>query len=113
MNAWNVQGSIQRKVSVLGLDRLGESALWGGFSDVKDGWSPGSNPSISQFSGEGALGATGPNMELKAFTFPGIDVTTQITGTDVNTWFIRPISRSKRPPCISIWPTSTSKPTSI
>src|SRR6478672_6877920 len=48
MTAWNVQGGVQRPVSWFGLDKLGETALWGGFSDVKDGFAPGNNPNDTQ-----------------------------------------------------------------
>ena len=37
--AQDIQVRIQRKISWLGLDR-GETAFWGGFSDVKDGFTP-------------------------------------------------------------------------
>jgi predicted porin len=91
MTSWNVEGGIQRKVSALGLDRLGESALWGGFSQVNDGFAPGSNPNDSQFCNpncqKGTLG-TPYNMLLSALTFPGINEKTQVTGSNVNTWFI-------------------------
>jgi hypothetical protein len=95
MTAWNVQGGIQRPVSWFGLDKLGETALWGGFSDVNDGFAPGSNPSATQICApspttcqQGALGAIPATMLLKANTFPGIGVQTQVTGSDVNEWFI-------------------------
>ena len=91
MTAWNVQGGIQRPVSWLGLDGLGETALWGGYSDVRDGFAPGSNPNGTQICQPtcqtGNLGVRA-NMTLNAFTFPGIGVQTQVTGSDVNQWFI-------------------------
>ena len=91
MTAWNVQGGIQRPVSWFGLDRLGETALWGGYSDVRDGFAPGSNPNATQICQPtcqtGNLGVPA-DMTLRAFTFPGIGVQTQVTGSDVNQWFI-------------------------
>src|SRR6202022_3903103 len=43
MNAWNVQGGIQRKMPWFGLDKLGESAFGGGVSNVNDGFAQGSS----------------------------------------------------------------------
>ena len=95
MTAWNVQGGVQRPVSWFGLNKLGETALWGGFSDVHDGFAPGSNPSDTQVCqqngtncGATTMLGTPANMELKPFTFPGIGVQTQVTSSDVNEWFI-------------------------
>ena len=99
MTAWNVQGGIQRPVSWFGLDKLGETALWGGFSDVNDGFAPGSNPNGTQICQGGPPGPSGnncqvgalgvpANMRLTANTFPGIGFDTQITGSEVNEWFI-------------------------
>ena len=94
MTAWNVQGGVQRPVSWFGLDKLGETSLWGGFSDVMDGFAPGSNPNVTQICQPGGtncdVGALGTpaTMLLKANTFPGIGVTTQVTSSDVNEWFI-------------------------
>src|SRR5262245_55629104 len=83
MTAWDVQGGVQRPVSWFGLDKLGETALWGGYSKVEDGFAPGSLPSTSQVCPDtcqaGALGRIPANMTLKAFTFPGIGVQTQVT----------------------------------
>jgi predicted porin len=91
MDAWNVQGGIQRKFSLFGLDKLGETAFWGGYSDVKNGFAPGSSGVDSNIQPvccqAGKLG-TAPTMLLKANTFPGIAVQTQVTGSDVNEWFL-------------------------
>jgi hypothetical protein len=91
MTAWDVQGGIQRPVSWLGLDKLGETAFWGGFSQVNDGFAPGSFPNSSQVCPTtcqaGRLGVAA-NMRLGANTFPGIDFPTQITGSEVNQWFL-------------------------
>jgi predicted porin len=91
MTAWDVQGGIQRKLHWFGLDRLGDTAFWGGFSDVNDGFAPGSNPNSTQICPTacqvGSLGVRA-NMLLPAGTFPGIPFNTQITDSDVNTWFL-------------------------
>jgi predicted porin len=93
MTAWNLQGGIQRKFSLFGLDKLGETAFWGGYSDVKDGFAPGSSGVVS---GQvvlcpncpvGKLG-TAPTMLLAANAFPSIPFQTQITSSDVNTYFV-------------------------
>jgi hypothetical protein len=87
--ARDIQVRIQRKISWLGLDR-GETAFWGGFSDVKDGFTPGSNPNSTQVWPTCPAGSLGvrANMLLPAFTFPGIPFNTQITSSDVNSWFL-------------------------
>jgi predicted porin len=91
MTAWDVQGGIQRKLHWFGLDRLGDTAFWGGFSDVNGGFAPGSNPNSTQICQPacqvGSLGVRA-NMLLPAGTFPGIPFNTQITDSDVNTWFL-------------------------
>ena len=89
MTAWDVQGGIQRKFSFLGLDTLGETALWGGFSNVKDGFAPGSSGTSggNAVVGPGSSLSTAPTMLLPANTFPSIPFTTQIASSDVNTWF--------------------------
>jgi predicted porin len=88
MTDWNVQGGLQRKLGFLG--NLGESALWGGYSDVHDGFAPGSsgiNSSGVACCQAGALGVAA-NMLLPANTFPSIPFSTQVTSSDVTTWFI-------------------------
>jgi predicted porin len=97
MRAWNVQGGIQRKTSFLSLDKLGETSFWGGYSDVRNGFAPGSSgvsgttpvlcPSAACHGGSGALG-TAANMELAGGTFPSIPFATQVTGSDVHDWFL-------------------------
>ena len=92
MTSWDVQGGIQRRIDALGLSKLGETALWGGFSQVHDGFAPGSssvsgvNPVLTGVA-TGSLG-TNASMLLSNTTFPGIDVQTQVTGSNVNTWFV-------------------------
>jgi predicted porin len=97
MWAWNVQGGIQRRTSFLSLDKLGETALWGGFSDVHNGFAPGSSsvsgttpilcPGNASCPDVGALGVAA-NMRLAPGTFPSIPFATQVTGSDVSDWFI-------------------------
>jgi predicted porin len=93
MNAWNVQGGIQRKLPWFGLDTLGETAFWGGYSNVRNGFAPGfsgvnsSNDPVLFPATGGNLG-TAPTMLLKPNTFPSIPFTTQITSSNVNEWFL-------------------------
>ena len=72
-------------------DRLGDTAFWGGFSDVNGGFAPGSNPNSNQICPAacqvGSLGVRA-DMLLAAGTFPGIPFNTQITDSDVHTWFL-------------------------
>jgi predicted porin len=98
MWGWNVQGGIQRRVGFLSLDKLGETAFFGGYSDVRNGFAPGSSgvsgttpvictPDNTASCGVGALG-TAANMILPKGTFPGISFATQVTGSDVHDWFL-------------------------
>ncbi len=98
MWGWNVQGGIQRKFAFLSLDKLGETSFWGGYSDVRNGFAPGSS-GVSGTSpvlcpggsascpNVGALGVAA-NMILPKGTFPGIPFATQVTGSDVHDWFL-------------------------
>src|SRR5215831_740249 len=98
MSAWNVQAGIQRRLDFLSLNKLGETSLWGGYSDVKNGFAPG-NGSVSGTTtvlcpggsascpNVGALGVAA-NMILPGNTFPSIPFATQVTGSDVNDSFI-------------------------
>ncbi len=80
MSAWDVQAGIQRKM--FGLGALGETALWGGFGQINDGWAPGSN-------GDGGnLGGVAANSVLKPGTFVNIGVPVEIVGSEVNRWFL-------------------------
>src|SRR5262249_1781263 len=88
MTSWDVQGGIQRNIGFL--SSLGESALWGGYSQVHDGFAPGSsgiNSGGVACCQAGALG-TAANMVLAANTFPSIPFATQVTSSEVNPWFI-------------------------
>lgn len=87
MWAWNVQSGIQRRVDFLSLDKLGETAFFGGYSDVRNGFAPGSSGVSSTGSpvlcpggsascpDVGALG-TAANMILPKGTFPGLPLAT-------------------------------------
>ncbi len=72
MNAWDVRGGIQRGFSWLGLDRLGETSLFGGYLQINDGIG----------------GACGPTRACKAGTFPDLAVATEITGAQVTRWYL-------------------------
>ena len=91
MSAWDVQGGIQRKMG--GLGQFGETAFWGGYGDVNNGFAQGSNggnpsdpctpDSGVSCSPGGNLGGVPANGILKRGTFANINVPTQITGSDV------------------------------
>jgi hypothetical protein len=91
MTAWDLQGGIQRRMPWLGLAQYGETSFWGGYSDVNDGFAPGSNPNGNQICQPtcqaGSLGVKA-NMVIPKGNIPGIDIDTQITGSDVNEWFL-------------------------
>ncbi len=100
MTSWNAQGGIQRKTSLLGLDRFGDTSLWGGYSDVHNGFAPGSLPSGTTTCppsncglqsngtlGQGTLGVSA-DMVLPANTFPSIPFATQVTKSDVHDFFV-------------------------
>jgi predicted porin len=72
MNAWDVRGGIQRKVSWFGLDQLGDSSLFGGYLEINDG----------------VGGACGASRACKAGTFPDLFVPTEITGAKVTRWYV-------------------------
>ena len=103
MNAWDVQGGIQRPIGALAA--LGETAFWGGFGQVNDGFAQGSNggsnpagvclpgdsPSTCSAGGGtpgGNLGGVPANGILKGSTFANVLVPTQITGSEVDRWFL-------------------------
>jgi predicted porin len=71
MSAWDVWVGVQRKMPRLGLDRFGETAFWGGFGNIQDGF-----------------GGVALNGFLPAGTFANVPVDTQITGADVDRWFL-------------------------
>ena len=82
MNGWDVQLGIQRKMPWLGLDRLGETSFWGGYSNIHDGIAQGSNGN------GGNLGGIAANGFLPAGTFASVPINSQITGSDVDRWFL-------------------------
>jgi Gram-negative porin len=82
MSGWDVQLGIQRKMPWFGLDRLGDTAFWGGYSNIHDGIAQGSNGN------GGNLGGIPANGFLPASTFASVPVDTQITGSDVDRWFL-------------------------
>ena len=101
MTAWAVQGGIQRKLPWFGLDRLGDTALWGGYEDVHNGFAQGSSavsgltPLLSEPAGSGtqnsALGAVRADGTISGAAFPGIldpHQRYQVVGTDVPMWVL-------------------------
>ena len=82
MNGWDVQVGIQRKMPWFGLDRLGDTSFWGGYSNIHDGIAQGSNGN------GGNLGGIPANGFLSAGTFANVPVNTQIVGSDVDRWFL-------------------------
>jgi predicted porin len=82
MSAWDVQIGIQRKVPWFGLDTLGDTSFWGGFLNINNGIAQGSN-------GDGSnLGRVPANGYLAVGTFADVGVPVQITGADVNRWYL-------------------------
>jgi hypothetical protein len=77
MSAWDVQAGIQKKWF-----EPGETAFWGGYAQVNDGWAPGSNGNGSN------LGGVPADSILKPGTFASVSVPTEIVGSDVNRWFL-------------------------
>jgi hypothetical protein len=77
MCAWDVQAGIQKKFWA-----PGETAFWGGYGQVNDGWAPRSNGN------GGNLGGVPADRILKAFTFTSVNVPTEIVGSEVDRWFL-------------------------
>ena len=77
MSAWDVQAGIQKKFW-----SPGETAFWGGYGQVLDGWAPGSNGN------GGNLGGVPADSILKAGTFASVGVPTEIVGSEVDRWFL-------------------------
>jgi predicted porin len=71
MTAWDVRVGIQRKMGWLG--SLGDTSLFGGYLDIKDG-----------------LGFRGndPSRFLGTGSFANVAVPTEIVGADVNRWYL-------------------------
>jgi predicted porin len=72
MFAYDLQVGIQRKIPFLGLDQLGDTSIFGGFSNINDGIG-------------GACGAT---RACKVGTFDSVTVPTEITGANVDRWYV-------------------------
>ena len=94
MTALDVQAGIQKKFWA-----PGETAFWGGYGQVNDGWAPGSNggnpanpcasgKSSSTCGAGGNLGGVAANSILKAGTFASVGVPTEIVGSEVDRWFL-------------------------
>ncbi|MGH6826486.1 porin [Methyloceanibacter sp.] len=77
MSAWDVQAGIQKKFWA-----PGETAFWGGYGQVNDGWAPGSNGN------GGNLGGIAADSILRAGTFASVTVPTEIVGSEVDRWFL-------------------------
>jgi predicted porin len=82
MNSWDMNVGIQRKISWFGLDKMGDTSLWGGFSNIHNGIGAGSNGN------GGNLGQIPANRFLAAGTFANVQVPTEITGADVDRWSV-------------------------
>jgi hypothetical protein len=96
MNAWDVEFGIQRKIPWFGLDALGETSIWGGLSQINDGFAQGSsgvwganvvfdNTPTTKL---GAVPASGLINATTAFPGAGINGTFQVVGSQVNRWQI-------------------------
>lgn len=72
MSAFDLQVGIQRKIPIFGLDQLGDTSIFGGFSNINDGIG----------------GACGPTRSCKVGTFANVSVPTEITGADVDRWYV-------------------------
>jgi len=96
MNAWDVEFGIQRKIPWFGLDSLGETSIWGGISQINDGFAQGTScvksgapvftPAACATTALGAVPANGLINATKAFPAAGITGTFQVVGSEVNRW---------------------------
>jgi hypothetical protein len=77
MTAWDVQLGIDRKFF-----DPGPTSFWGGFGQVNDGFGMGSNGN------GGNLGGVPANGVLSPGTFVNINTPVELTGTEVNRWFL-------------------------
>jgi hypothetical protein len=77
MTAWDVQVGIDRKWF-----DPGPTSFWGGFGQVNDGFAMGSNGN------GGNLGGVPANGVLSPGTFVNISTPVELTGTEVNRWFL-------------------------
>ena len=93
-NAWDVQFGIQRDIPWFGLASLGETSIWGGISQINDGFAQGSsgvsgttvvfdnNPTTKL----GAVPANGLINATTAFPGAGINGTFQVVSSEVDRW---------------------------
>jgi predicted porin len=72
MNAWDARIGIQRDIPWFGLDKLGETTLFGGYLEINDGIG----------------GACGPTRSCNPGTFPDLAIQTEITGAQVTRWYL-------------------------
>ena len=93
---------------------LGETSFFGGYKNLRDGISCGSNGNGS------SLGRIPANCFIAANNFDSVTVNTQITGSDVTGWYLgldqelKSAGRCISTPSISTWgPTSTSSPVAM
>ena len=90
MTSWNIQAGIQRKMPWFGLDKLGETAFWGGYSDVNNGFAQGSSANgPTNGVATGALGAVPASGLISSTVFPTGVLNAgsyQVVGTDVRVW---------------------------
>jgi predicted porin len=81
-NGYDLQVGIQREFDMLRLGELGETSLFGGYKNLRDGISCGSNGNA------GSLGRIPANCFIAANNFDSVTVNTQITGSDVTGWYL-------------------------
>jgi predicted porin len=72
MSAWDARIGIQRDIPWFGLDKLGETSIFGGYLEIHDGIG-------------GACGAT---RSCRAGTFPDLAIPTEIVGSLVTRWYV-------------------------
>jgi predicted porin len=85
MNAWDVEAGIQRDFDFLGLSKLGETSLWGGYEQINDGLASVSLGGSFPDNGKN-FGGIPADRYLGANTIIGVDVPTEITGSQVTRW---------------------------
>lgn len=81
-NGYDLQVGIQREFEMLRLGDLGETSFFGGYKNLRDGISCGSNGNGS------SLGRIPANCFIAANNFDSVTVNTQITGSDVTGWYL-------------------------
>jgi hypothetical protein len=87
MSGWDIEFGIQRKVPWFGLDKFGETSLWGTIENIHNGIGAGSIGGT--FPGNGKnLGFFPADRYVAPGTFANVPVATEITGADVDRWGI-------------------------